>query len=370
MYKSVCVLLADTCGVRERIYMKTGVITFHWATNYGAVLQSYALCRYLSDLGNDVRIIDYYPFKYKKTFIQAFLTKHLKLIPSRLKEISKEKQIESFRSKHLNRTQYFSRGKKLKDFDFDCYICGSDQIWNESFLQYGERGMAYSYFLDFAPEEKIIASYAASFGTARYKEHLKPHIKKYLNRFDFISVRENTGIDILNDIGIEDCRVVPDPTLLLEKADYEKLLLPNSKENKYNFVYMLHRKLSDAENVMKSLNENENIVCDNIGIEEWLTNIYYAEHIITNSFHGVVFSIIFEKPFTALMIDGSGMNDRLITLLDRLGLSDRISKDKKAAVTSPIDYASVKEKLKSFRQTGYDYLNEIINYEKSIIDEN
>lgn len=350
--------------------MKVGIITFHWATNYGAVLQSYALCRYLSELGNDVRIIDYYPSKYKKSFVNAFLTKHLHLIPGRLKEISKEKQIESFRSAHLNRTQYFSSGKKLKNFDFDCYICGSDQIWNESFLQYGECGMASSYFLDFAPADKIIASYAASFGTVRYSERLKPHIKKCLDRFDFISVRENTAVNILIDIGIEACRVVPDPTLLLDKSDYEKLLLSNGKENKYNFVYMLHRRLSDAENVMKALDENENIVCDNIGIEEWLTNIYYAEHVITNSFHGVVFSIIFEKPFTALLIDGSGMNDRLLTLLEKLDLTDRISTDKKTAVTSPIDYKSVKEKLKSFRQTGYDYLNEIINYEKDIADEN
>lgn len=344
--------------------MKIGIITFHWATNYGAVLQAYALCRYLYETGNEAQLIDYYPRKYKKTFIRAFLTKHLRLIPDRVKEISKEKQIECFRCKHLNRTRYFAAGKKLKDFDFDCYICGSDQIWNESFLQYGERGMTYSYFLDFAPESKIIASYAASFGAIRYKECLKPYIKKYLSRFDFISVRENTGMDILHDIGIEDYRVVPDPTLLLDRVDYERFLIPNTNGKKYNFVYMLHGKLSDAENVMRSMDENENIVCDNMGIEEWLTNIYYAEHIITNSFHGVVFSIIFEKPFTVLLIDGSGMNDRLFTLLDKLGLTDRISKDKKSAVTTTIDYKGVKEKLEAFRKMGYDYLNEIINYEK------
>ena len=350
--------------------MRIGIITFHWATNYGAVLQSYALCRYLSDLGNNVQLIDYYPRKYKKTIPTSFMTKHLKLIPGRLKEISKEKQIEKFREKYLKRTEYFSSRKKLASLDFDCYICGSDQIWNESFIQYAERGMTYAYFLDFAKNDKILASYAASFGTERYNEMLKPYVKKHLQRLDFVSVRENTGLDILADMGIEDACIVPDPTLLLAKEDYEKLLVKNKNENKYNFIYMLHGRLSDAEQIAKSLDTAENIICDNIGIEEWLTNIYYAEHIVTNSFHGTVFSILFEKPFTVALIKKSGMNDRLITLLSRLGLENRISADNSKAIDEPIDWESVREKLDAFRQKGYNYLAQIINSEKSIENEN
>lgn len=353
--------------------MNVGIMTFHWAANYGAVLQAYALSEYLTQRGNDVKVIDYYPRRFKKNLVNAFATRHISAIAERVREISKEKNIAPFRKKYLKLTRYFKSNKELSEgkLEFDCCICGSDQIWNESFLCSGERKKTYSYFLNFAPDDKIIASYAASFGVAKYRDELKSDIKKYLNRFDFISVRENTGLDILKDIGINIGCVVPDPTLLLKKNDYEKFLIESRKE-KYDFVYMLHGKDDDANDLIKYENNKgvDTVACGNISIEEWLSDIYYANHIITNSFHGTVFSIIFERPFTAILIEGSGMNDRIITLLDKLELSDRIYTGDTGITEKPIDWENTKKRLNEYRSIGYDYIDKILNYKKELKHEN
>lgn len=350
--------------------MKIGIITFHWATNYGAVMQSYALSKYLSSQGHNVQIINYYPKRFKKNIINALKTRHISVIPKKLKEILKEKNIMQFRKKHLKLTEYFKSNDELRnaELDFDCYICGSDQIWNESFLRSGERKKTYSYFLDFAKDNKIIASYAASFGATKYKDDLKADILKYLKRFDFISVRENTGLDILNDIGINNVCVVPDPAMLLKKADYKKLIGNNQRVSDYAFVYMLHNRYSDARDLVKYIkNKGEKIVkCKGIGVEEWLSNIYYAKHIITNSFHGVLFSIIFRKPFTAILIDGSGMNDRMMTLLEYLDLQDRIYQGEAIIVEKSINWEAVSKKLTQYRNVGYNYIKDILNYKKEM----
>lgn len=350
--------------------MRIGIITFHWATNYGAVIQAYALSEYLKSLGHSVEIIDYYPPRLKKNFINVFKTRKLSAIPKRIREISKEKNIMPFRQKYLTMTKYFKSNKEMmnSEFEFDCYICGSDQIWNESFLSSGERKRTYSYFLNFAEDDKIIASYAASFGVTKYRDDLKSDIQRHLKRFDFISVRENTGLNILKDIGIDNACVVPDPTMLLQKKNYEELVCDNMHKGDYAFVYMIHNKDKDAEDLIKYTEEkgDDIVVCDGIGINEWLSEIYYAKHVITNSFHGVVFSVIFEKPFTAVLIKDSGMNDRIITLLDYLGLSDRIYKGNAEIIEQSIDWDKVSEKLSRYREIGFDYINKILNHKKEV----
>lgn len=348
--------------------MKIGIVTFHWATNYGAVLQAYALSSYLNSLGNETEIIDYYPLKYKKNIISAFMTRHLQAIPRRIKEIGKEKKIEEFRKRNLKRTKYYSSENqlKMKAPVYDCYICGSDQIWNMSFLRYGERKKTYVYFLSFAPADKILASYAASFGTTAYAEDLKKDIINKLQRFDFISVREATGLKIVKDLGFSNACVVPDPTLLLKKEDYKKFIRNSRIKHKYAYAYMLHGKDKDADDVFTYLkNNNISVIpCDNGGVENWLTDIYYSELVVTNSFHGVVFSILFERPFVAVLIKDSGMNDRIITLLDKLGLLDRIFDGNLKIIDKPIDWEMVSEHLSDYRSIGCNYINRILSYKK------
>ncbi len=348
--------------------MKIGIITFHWAANYGAVLQAYALCEYLQDLGHDAEIINFYPPRYKKNIFRAIMTKHLKLIPKRIKEIPKEQEIEKFRTAYLRRSEYYSGNKKLKQKQpiYDCYICGSDQIWNMSFLRYGERRKTYTYFLDFAPKEKILASYAASFGTEIYADDLHDDIKKYLKRLDFVSVREKTGLDIVNGLGIYNACVVPDPTLLLPKQCYEKFLQNKDPKTEYAYSYMLHGRERDADILFKQLKKSgiDIVYSSNGGIENWLTEIYCSKIVITNSFHGVVFSIIFEKPFVAVLIEGSGMNDRILTLLHKLGLEDRIFNGDISIIHKAINWQTALQKLNQYRESGIDFLNKVLSYKK------
>lgn len=348
--------------------MKIGVITFHWAANYGAVLQAYALCSYLNSLGHEAEIINYFPPKYKKTVLRAFLTRHVTSIPQRIRDISKQKKIENFRKNNMKRTEYFSSGNiiKAKAPVYDCYICGSDQIWNMSFLRYGERKRTYTYFLDFAPENKVLASYAASFGTTQYADDLKDDLKQKLQRFDFISVREETGINILSELGFRNVCIVPDPTILLTKNYYEKFVKVLDREKDYAYSYMLHGRENDADMIFSNLsNKGISIVsCDNNGVENWLTDIYYCKFVVTNSFHGVVFSVIFEKPFAAVLIKGSGMNDRIITFLKKIGLQDRIFDGDTAILDKSIDWKQVSKRLQEYRSIGCDYINQILSYKK------
>ena len=343
--------------------MKIGIITFHWATNYGAVLQAYALAKVLKEQGADVEIIDYYPKKYKKTYFNAVRTSHIRSIKRRIKDVSKDKVIEWFRKKYFIRTPYYHSNKQLKEklLEYDCYICGSDQIWNMSYILHGEYKKTFVYFLEFAPKGKILASYAASFGAKECDKSLKDGIKKQLMKFDFISVRENTGVDIIKDMGINDVCVVPDPTLLLEESDYEELIT-DVKQVSGNFVYILHNKYNDASDIVDYLKSKDEQIyySDSESVQQWLANIKNAKRVITNSFHGIVFSILFKKQFLALLIKGSGMNDRLLTLLEKLGLEDRIYNGDLSVIDKPIEWTTVENNLREYKKTGFDYINKIV----------
>ena len=161
--------------------------------------------------------------------------------------------------------------------------------------------------------------------------------------------------------------VVPDPTLLLNKEDYEKLIIHCGEKN-YAYVYMLHSKEKDAHKIVEHLKKiGKNILfADTESIEQWLTNIYYSDVVITNSFHGIVFSIIFERLFVAVLIEGSGMNDRILTLLGKLGLENRIYSGSNDIINKPINWNCVKERLDNFRQIGYDYTEKILNCKKEL----
>ena len=349
--------------------MKIAIITFHWATNYGAVLQAFALQKYLSKQEHYVEVIDYYPDKYRKNLLNAFRTKHPSAVPGRIKEIRKEKAVALFRIKTIIKTRHFNNSKKLNAISesFDCFICGSDQIWNPSFTQFGEGKPSFAYFLGFVSDNKIIASYAGSFGVTRYPEHLIKAIGDKFKRFDFISVREKTAIDIIKECGINNAYLVPDPTLLLDYQDYLPFLVESVHDKPYIFSYMLHgmNLIQDNETAQYLKKSGYDIIePNNYTVEQWLTAIYGAEIVITNSFHGIVFSILFRKKFVALTIKDSGMNDRIHTLLDRLGLDDRLYKGTTTNFDSEINWDDVHARLENFREEGYEYLEMVTNHKK------
>lgn len=313
--------------------MKIGILTFHWGTNYGGVLQAYALQTFLKRKGHDVAIINYAPHTFRDSFIKCFYSKNPFTIIDNLKNYWKEKNIAKFRNNYLIQSErYFTPEQLIENPpQMDIYISGSDQIWNP----YGLKSNKKIYFLPFGDEKSIKLSYAASFGIIDYPENLIEEIKPLLNKFKAISVREKSGLEILKCSGINNGILLPDPTLLLEKIDYLEILKGKETNNKNDyFFYVLQKKQNTIRRIYKSLKKNKHnkiihtskIKYTSLSIENWLNYIKNSKMVITNSFHGVVFSIIFNTPFIVVPIEGelSVMNDRIITLLEKFELKDRV----------------------------------------------
>lgn len=356
--------------------MKIGIITFHWATNYGAILQSYALQEYLKKLGHDVYIINYRPSQYKKTFLKCVLSPRFWLTPLKLKEYFKEQKLEDFREKYLNQTKLFESLDDLKNNPpkMTVYICGSDQIWNPSFTTLGEGKVTTSYFLDFGSTRIKRIAYAASFGCEDLPIDAAIIAKNYLQNFNAISVRENSGLKIVKKLGISNSVVLCDPTMLLNSDNYSQLLeSKSSTKSKTVFNYILRSKDSRVQALNKIFSNNYTLITDNKtlssnSITDWLNNIKHSSVVVTNSFHGMVLSIIFKTPFIVLEAKGtaSAMNDRFRTLLQFLDLQERMIDSVNAnkineLLNSDIDWDVIHNKIKILQDNSRLFLEKNIS---------
>lgn len=345
--------------------MKIYTITFHWATNYGAVLQAYALQKYLTNEKHDVHIINYVPKVFKKSFLKCLLS-NPKKYSKNFKEWNKEKAIESFRKKQLDLTKLYPTHKSLvmEKWGKAVYICGSDQIWNPFFTLKGEGNVTLSYYLDFVPENAKKISYAASFGVTELNKVMGKIVANELKTFSQVSVRERSAVEMLEKVGIT-ATLVCDPVFLLSSEEWKTLLMQEECEVPKVFRYILHEPQEENEKICQYIEnalgydkQKERV----LSIEEWLRTICETEMVVTNSFHAVAFSVIFHRPFVAIIKEGNGMNDRLITLLEFLGLSDRIVKecDKEkldSLMSVSIDWALVDEKREKLKELGKNFLN-------------
>lgn len=336
---------------------KIYILTFHWATNYGAVLQSYALQRYLiQQYGDNVEIINYIPKGYEKTFCRSFDIRSVQKTLLNIKEYYKEKKFKKFREKNLIVTHEFKTGEEISHNEWEqaVYIAGSDQIWNPFFTMKGENKPVGVYYLDFAPEKSTKISYAASFGTEKISEDMQKFIQKKLEEFNLLTVRENSGREIISRMEL-DSELVCDPVFLHKREFYEKLFSQEIIKNRKKFIfsYILHGKQENAENLVKYISEKLGIEVRSsitISIEEWLCNICDSKIVVTNSFHAVAFSLIFQVPFIAVLIEESGMNDRIFTLLQSVNLEERAvltwSEDEiDEILNKPIDWQKVGESI-------------------------
>lgn len=348
--------------------MKIGVITFHWATNYGAVLQAYALQQFLSDRGNEVDIINYIPRNFKYNF--AYFLKHPKQllrIKSIRKQIIKDKCIDVFRKEMLHLTREVNTEELLEELcsSYDVLISGSDQVLNPSFTLYGENKPTSAYYLQFATNKQIKIGYAVSFGCTEYPNDAAEYAKKWIAKFDKIGVRESHGINILSQFNyLKSVEIVPDPTILYGAKLFDKLQLESSDDT-YAYVYMLHNSCIDhlvVENLATKVLYADSDVRQ-CHIEHWISMIKNANVLITNSYHGMIMAIMNHVPFIAIKMESqnSGMNDRFNTLLSQIGLSDRfcrnVSTEILAGLNKPINWDLVDEKLSAFRYVGINFLN-------------
>jgi len=302
--------------------MKIGIISIHSAHNYGSVLQAYALQEELKKFSEDVKIINYRP-NYFDTQYKMFSFRVYKRYKGILNKILhfgwrtlkiksryiKYKKFEDYIKSRYNLTDKYTSFEPLEkaNFNFDAIFCGSDQIWNTDITE----GFDKSYYLGFAKDETIKASYAASVGRKEIDNKYEEEYKKYIGRLDYIALREEASKEVIQKYTKKPITITVDPTLLLDKEKWDELA--NASKMNIPYKYILVYILEENQEFVKIVNaiseylglkvispskkvrfKNE-VIFPEVGPEDYVRLFKNSEFVITNSFHGTVFSLIYEK---------------------------------------------------------------------------
>lgn len=384
--------------------MRVGITTFYQSNdNYGQLLQGYALQTVLLGLGHEPFTIRYgfhqrYPHLRRRERRKIFWRERMEaLFPFmerrqpdtdgnyRATEGRKDDRgFDEFRKKHLRFSALtYNSLRDIRRYPplADCYVTGSDQVWAQ-LLNYEDHQI---FFLDFGSRRTIRISYAPSFALAEYPADLMPKLTAQLRRFDAISVREQEGIEICRQAGY-DAVLVLDPTLLLTKEQYKPLMQESATELPSHFSFVYQVNVASPEELLwesfrnynhtrgyntiavhaNGLSDEEMEFLDGAdytypNIQEWLRYINSSEYVLTSSFHGTAFAIIFHKPFAVCLRKDSMFagNGRIFTLLKALGLESRIAtaeSDAAQLLEADIDWQAVDARLEKLRAESLDYL--------------
>lgn len=367
--------------------MKVGIITLHKVYNYGAVLQAYALKTYLQSIlpeSDAVTLINYVPpflsskkkLQFSKNMVSNLIEMERLLLKKQLARRAKAfdefiERNDSLSPLCLTKTEV----EKLVG-EYDVLISGSDQIWNFCITNSDK-----TYLLDFPDYKGKKFSYSSSLGNFRFYKSNEDEIRKIFESFSALSCRESDGCDYLNKLTDMPCEQVCDPTLLLNSDVYSALFegrvrkhIIKLAEEKFLLIYNLSSGADVFETakavakarglktyqIIPSLRKNSCVdkLLQDISIEEFLYLYSNADFIVTNSFHGTCFSLIYNKDFYTVTPTGS--SNRLETLLSQANLSDRLLIDGKTIANSEpsrlIDYAAVNESLDRYVAVSKDYL--------------
>lgn len=360
--------------------MKIGTLTYHDTTNYGAVLQAYALQNKIQDLGYDCEIIDYKCDTITKRYeiIELRKSKSLKqFVKSLLSNTNKRKLKEKFVNfnktyQKISSKSYDKSNINNANNDYDKFVVGSDQVWNLELS-----GEDTTYMLDFVNDDSKKKSYAASFGYCSIPDKYIEKTKKYLSSFENILVREEQGKKIIKDKLNKESEITLDPTLLLNKNEWDSLISNDDKLMKKDYILLyiiapndeiinFAKKLAKKKHC-KILYINHSIFnvfgtknIKSAGPCEFLKYIKNAKYVVTTSFHGVAFSVNFEKQFFyALSSESNNFNSRIENLVDILKLQDR-KIDKKIEEYNDIDYNRVSPILEKERKLSINKLKKVL----------
>lgn len=358
--------------------MKIGILTYHRSHNYGALLQAIALRHKLEQLGHEVYFIDYWPqyhqqiyklFSKKEAFKKG-LTGAIKYIGNFIITYRNRKKriiaFENFINKYI-----FPYCKLYSNKEhYDVIVYGSDQIWRKQ-----PKPMNYFnpvYFAENILCSKSHISYAASMGDVKLDDNDYHFLKKRMSNFNQVSIREVGLKEILLKVGINS-KVVVDPTILLNQKEWDTLFsIKRIFEDKYIFYYRLHR---DTFNEKYAMDFAKKRGCSLVILDgkvrftirdilstsnptDFLSLIKYAECILTSSYHGLIFSIIFNKEFYASFATNVGRANSILTALE---LQDRLIPPREMIPlkSNKIDYNKVNKKLDLFKEESLEYLTEI-----------
>ncbi len=331
-------------------------VTFFYSQNYGAFLQAFALAKILQ-----ASCVNFQPdFRY---LVGLRLKRKFPVIWRALAFLRHLKYYHSYRFAEydfLPKTPLFNDLAAIKKyFQRGNFIAGSDQIWNPNFISEREK----IYFLDFAPPTAKRISYAASLGMKQWPKDFEQRVLPMLQKFNAISVREESSVPYLTSLGLKNVVCVCDPTIL-HNGDFYRREFPGAKipKNEYAFVYKIRERIPEpvqelfADKVITvDLQKKRTIV----SVTDWLGLIDHAKFVVTDSFHCAVFCLLFHKPFIVLPNNSTqqGMNERFAMLLGKTGLEYRCvgTNDSSAEISSKLNQSVDWEKIESILQEWRNY---------------
>ncbi len=374
--------------------MKTAGIITYWDTtdNYGTVLQNYALQSFLKKNGIEPILIRERSvfITSKKKRARRLLKKYGVFLPAYVcyilfkriyitrneKRNLKLRRFSDFRKQFISYTEkvYTSLEElKKEQSNYDLYIAGSDQIWSfnncKEYTLEQEEYLFNTRFFNFVNKDAKRISCAASFGSCDFLEKQDMLIKSNLKKFDLITIREQSGVEYVKTLGINKVFFQNDPTTLLSAESYRKISVNPEKKHKYILLYLLNNSTDfNISNLRKWAKKkdldiiyvNGNLLYFNLNlykkkyptIQEWLGLIDNAEYVLTNSFHGTIFSLILNTPFLTILQKGrfSGQNKRIYSILEEFSLDSQIYKGNFEAFGNKIDWNKINQMFGNIRK--------------------
>lgn len=369
--------------------MRIGIITLHRVYNYGSVLQAYATQKIMQNLGHDAFIIDYITAQRTKRKIlfsssvnvrKNGLHKAVFIVMKMVSILLKEFTFGSFVRKNLNLSEKYITEEDLEKNppDADIFVTGSDQTWNSDYNEGVDRG----FFLSFAPEKATKVSFVSSFGKDKLDKNEIDITKKYIDKYDALSVREEAAVRIIANLGRSDAIQLIDPTLQISKEEWQQLASPRLLKEPYLVLMLLYNEDNHATEYARKIADELKLKLVKISWEmkkpkevdrlfthrspaDFLSLFSHAEYIVTNSFHGLAFAINFEKQF--IILPRLEYNSRIESLLNLTGLQNRMitTPERICEYRNVIQYERINRIIKNERERATNFL--LMNlHEKSV----
>ncbi|WP_027090367.1 polysaccharide pyruvyl transferase family protein [Thomasclavelia saccharogumia] len=365
--------------------MRVLLVTIHRVYNYGSVLQTYATQKVFEKLNCQVEVLDYItpqrtfkrillncPDDLKNNRIKRFVYIILKFPSMLLKKITFGK----FINKYLKLTKkYITVDDIKKDCPVaDIYVTGSDQTWNSKYNE----GIDEGYFLNFGDMDSKRISFVASFGKDKLDDFETEKTKEYLSKYTALSVRENSAVKILNSLGFENVKWLIDPTLQISKEEWKYLASKRLVKKKYLILMLLYNEDNNASKYARKIADMKGLELVKISWElkkadyvdilfthrtpnDFLSLFYYADFVVTNSFHGLAFAINFNRQF--IVVPREEFNSRIMSLLELTNLLNRLTDSDSILeknIKEIIDFGSVNEVLEEERKKAKEFIIENI----------
>lgn len=371
---------------------KIGLLGLHYGPNYGTILQAYALAKVIRQNGYDCEYVQY--CRHLRNPLLRFAIRVIKVVLKWLGliKINKNDEFYFFKTDDFRKVitrfnkfhkQYIPCSKrKYTACDtekinvlYDAFVVGSDQTWSDFINSSND----YVFFLPFVNDKAKKKSYAPSIGTISISEDYLKILGDKLADFSYLSCRERQNCNVIEKIAGKKCEYVVDPTLLLTPEEWDEIDSPINLPQQYILCYILGQKqciVDFAEQLGKEKNLpvyyilttpfvlDKDKLLDDVGPREFVSLICNASYVVTDSFHGTIFSINYNVNFYSFnkrLQEAKMDNDRIMLILDEFGLKDRFRNDGECQFIDDIDFSFANERMKALRSQSISYLKNMLS---------